>query len=572
MYLDVFTLSALVDEFLDVLVGGRVQDSLSVDEFGLGLEIYANHQRRYLYMSADSQTPRIHLVPDKLRRGLQQPTQLGLLFRRYVEGGIITHVSQPDWERIIHIDVQGQEGDVTIIVEPMERRSNLLLVQDSTGQIMDCIRRVGAGENRYRVSLPGHEYVPPPPQTGKLSPFGLTLESLIGLFDQNQDARRKTHQVLTSRLLGFSPLLAKEVVYRAGGLIDQKADDADPEKLLAALKDVVAPLQRREWQPGIAENERGVEAYSVYPLTSIDGWQRVESVSEAMTRFYNAPVGEDAYNAAKVPVREAIHDAIGKVRGKLESLQRSMTDESERETLRQSGELILAYQYGIGRGPTELRAQYDLDAPELVIALDPALTPLENAQRYFDKYNRAKRALDDVPGLIRDTENELQFLAQLDTDLELAGNWLEIDEVQQALQARGYWKGKPRARMGGSGKSAPLRFVTKDGFVIWVGRNSRQNEIVTFDKGGPQDLWLHARGAAGAHVIVKFDGRQIPERVIEAAAGLAAYYSAGRGESSVIVDVTPRRYVRKIKGGAAGMVTYRNEETRTVAPRGELGI
>lgn len=576
MYLDAFTLSALVDEFLDVLVGGRVQDSLSVDEFGLGLEIYANHQRRYLYMSADPQTPRIHLVPDKLRRGLQQPTQLGLLFRRHVEGGIITHVSQPEWERIIHIDVQGQEGDVTIIVEPMERRSNLLLVQGSaglsTGTIMDCIRRVGADENRYRVSLPGHEYVPPPPQTGKLSPFGLSLESLIGLFDQNQDAKRKTHQVLTSRLLGFSPLLAKEVVYRASGGIDQKAVAADPDKLLAALRETIAPLQRREWQPGVAENERGVEAYSVYPLTSIDGWQRVELVSEAMTRFYNAPVGEDAYNAAKVPVRDAIHDAMGKVSGKLDSLQRSMTDETERDTLRQSGELILAYQYGIETGQSELRAQYDLDAPELVIALDPAQTPLENAQRYFDKYNRAKRALDDVPGLIRETENELQFLAQLETDLELAGNWLEIDEVQQALQARGYWKGKPRARMGGSGKSAPLRFVTKDGFVIWVGRNSRQNEIVTFDKGGPQDLWLHARGAAGSHVIVKFDGRQIPEKVIEAAAALAAYYSAGRGETSIIVDVTPRRYVRKIKGGAAGMVTYRNEETRTVTPRAEVDI
>ncbi|MFN8448496.1 MAG: NFACT RNA binding domain-containing protein [Anaerolineae bacterium] len=568
MYLDVFTLSALVDEFLDTLVGGRVQDSLSVDEFGLGLEIYASHRRHYLYMSADPQTPRIHFVPDKLRRGLQTPTQLGLLFRRYVEGGMIAHVSQPDWERIVHIDIQGQEGDVTIIVEPMERRSNLLLVHD--GKILDCIRRVGADENRYRVSLPGHDYVAPPPQTGKLSPFGLTLESLIGLFDQNQDAKRKTHQVLTSRLLGVSPLLAKEIVYRASGSTEQKADDYDPDALLAALCEVVAPLQRREWQPGVAENERGIEAYSVYPLESIDGWRRVESVSEALTRYYDTPVGEDAYNAAKVPVREAIRDAMGKVRGKLESLQRSMTDESERETLRQSGELILAYQYGIGKGQTELRAQYDPDAPELVIALDSAVSPLENAQRYFDKYNRAKRALDDVPGLIRETENELQFLAQLETDLELAGNWLEIDEVQQALQARGYWKGKPRARMGGSGKSAPLRFVSRDGFVIWVGRNSRQNEIVTFEKGGPQDLWLHARGAAGAHVIVKFDGRQIPERVIEAAAALAAYYSAGRGESSVIVDVTPRRYVRKIKGGAAGMVTYRNEETRTVEPRSDL--
>ena len=566
MYLDALTLSALVDEFMDVLVGGRVQDSLSVDETGLGLEIYGAHQRRYLYMSADTQTPRIQIVPEKLRRGMQTPSQLGLLFRRNIEGGLITHVSQPDWERILHIDVESEQGEFTIIVEPMERRSNILLVQD--GMILDCMRRVGPDENRYRVSLPNHPYVPPPPQLGKLNPFALTLESVMGMFAQNDDPKRKTHQVLTSRVLGMSPLLAKEIVYRMTQAIDQKADSADAEKLLATIQAVIAPMQRREWQPGVAQNERGIQAYSVYPLESLDGWHRVGSVSEAMTLFYSAPVGEDAYNAAKVPVHEAIREAANKLRTKLASLQRSMTDESERESLKQSGELILAYQYTIQPKQTELRAQYEMDAPELVITLDPTMTALENAQRYFQKYNKAKGALEDVPRLIRETENELNFLTQLTTDLELAANWPEIDEVQQTLQARGYWKGKATGRI--AAKSAPLRVVSRDGFVVWVGRNSRQNEIVTFDKGGPQDLWLHAHGVAGAHVIIKVDGRQIPDKVLEGAAALAAYYSASRSESRVIVDATYRRYVRKIKGGAAGMVTYKNEQTQTVVPSGSM--
>jgi predicted ribosome quality control (RQC) complex YloA/Tae2 family protein len=567
MYLDVFTISALVDEFLDVLVGGRVQDSIDVDETGIGLEIYAQHQRRYLYMSADHQRPRVHLVPEKLRRGLVKPTQLGLLFRRKVEGGFISHVSQPEWERILHLDVEGPEGQVTIIVEPMERRSNLLLVQD--GIILDSLRRVGPDENRYRVSLPNHEYVPPPPQTGKLNPLWLTLEDLIGIFVQNEDPKRKTQQLLTARLLGFSPLVAREVLHRAGASPNQKAANADPERLLSAIKALVEPLARREWQSGVAENERGIEAFSVYPLESISGWRRTDSLSEALTLFYNAPVGADAYKAAKEPVREAVHEAQAKVGARLASLQKSMTDESERETLRQSGELILAYQYAIQKGQTELRAQYDADAPELVIALDPADTPLENAQRYFDRYNRAKRALEDVPSLIESTQAELAYLTQLETDLELATNWPEIDEVQQTLQSHGYWRGKPAQRIAGGGKSAPLRVVSADGFVIWVGRNSRQNEMVTFDKGSPNDLWLHARDVPGAHVIIKTDGRTPPESVIEQAAALAAYYSAKQGDSKVIVDVTERRYVRKIKGGGPGMVTYRNEETRTVAPHGE---
>jgi predicted ribosome quality control (RQC) complex YloA/Tae2 family protein len=160
----------------------------------------------------------------------------------------------------------------------------------------------------------------------------------------------------------------------------------------------------------------------------------------------------------------------------------------------------------------------------------------------------------------------------LDTDLELATNWPEIDEVQQALQAKGHWRGNPAKRIGGSGKSAPLRVVTEDNFVIWAGRNSRQNEAVTFDKGRDQDLWLHARDVPGAHVIVKYDGRQIPDSIIEQAASLAAYYSANRGESRAPVDVTRCKYVKKIKGAGPGMVTYRNEATRLVAPRSEEEI
>lgn len=566
MYLDVFTLSSLVDEFMDVLVGGRVQDSIDVDHTGIGLEIYAHHHRRYLYLSADQQTPRVHLVEDKLRRGITKPTQLGLLFRRFVEGGSLLHISQPPWERIIQIDVEGPEGEVTIIVEPMERRSNILLVQN--GIILDCMRRVGPEENRYRLSLPNHEYMLPPPQVGKHDPFTFTPEDMYGIFEQNDDPKRKTQQLLTSRILGVSPLLAKEVIYRAGGEVNQKASEADSDTLLDVLREIVTPLGRREWQPGTVETDEGIEAFSVYPLKSIPGWRQVETVSEALSLYYGAPTGEDAYNAAKEPVQMAIRDTQAKLRAKLASLERSMTDDSERETLRQSGELILAYQYALTLGQTELRAQYDFDQPELVIAIDPKLSPLENAQHYFERYNKAKRALDDVPDLIEDTRNELNYLSQLEMDLQLASNWPEIDEVQQVLQAKGYWKGKRAGKIGG-GKSAPLRIATKDGFIIWVGRNSRQNEIVTFDKGGGQDLWLHAHDVPGAHVVIRFDGREIPSAIVEKAAAVAAYYSAHRSEGKAIVDVTHCRYVKKIKGAGPGMVTYRNETTLTVVPRSE---
>ncbi len=565
MNLDVFTLSALTDEFRALLVGGRIQDSIDVDETGLGLEIYAQHQRRYLYMSADPMTPRVHLIAEKLRRGLPQPKPIGLLFRRYVEGGILADVQQPDWERILHLMVQGPEGDVTIIVEPMERRSNVLLVKDGT--ILDSIRRVGPQDNRVRVSLPAHEYVPPPPQTGKLDPSDLTLDDLYGILDQNTDSKLQMQRLLSRRLLGMSSLLAREIVFRASGSISQKAVDSDAETLLDALHQVIEPLLARQWQPGIAENENGIEAFSVYPLESIAGWRPVETVSEAMASYYGAILGEGAYEAAKGPVRAAIVEAQAKLSAKLASLQRSLTDESERDTLRQSGELILAYQYTITSGQTELRAQYDPEGPELVIPLDPTLKPVENAQRYFSRYDKAKRALDDVPELIEQTQTELNYLAALAHDVDNAASWPDIDEVQQALQAQGYWRGKRAGRIGG-GQRGPERYTTGDGFVLWIGHNSRQNESVTFDKGGGADLWLHARDVPGAHVVIKFDGRPIPEPVIERAAEIAAFFSPRRDESRVLVDVTQCKYVKKIKGAGPGMVTYRNETTRTVKPKG----
>lgn len=567
MYLDAFTISALVDEFLDTLVGGRVQDSLAVDQTGIGLEIYTNHRRQYLYLSADHLTPRVHLVPDKLRRGLTTPPLMVLLFRRYVEGGEITHISQPPWERILQFDVEGAEGLVSIIIEPMERRSNILLVQNGT--IIDCMRRVGPDENRYRLSLPNHAYVPPPPQTGKHDPFTLTLADMVGIFEQNDDPKRKSQQVLSSRLLGISPLLAKEIIYRAGEDPNQKAADADPEGLLEPLQTLMQPLSKRRWQPGVVETDQGVEAYSVYPVKSLPGWHPVESANTALNAFYGAPVGEDAYNAAKIPVRDALHEAQTKVRAKLTSLERSLTDDAEREILRHSGELILAYQYTIAKKQTELRAQYHPDQPELVIALDPTLSPLENAQQYFTRYNKAKRALEDVPTLVDETRAELDYLVQLETDLALASNWSEIDEVQQVLQASGYWRGKTVKRMGGSGQSAPLKLVNKDGYVLWVGRNSRQNETVTFKHGGGEDFWLHAHGVPGSHVVIRFDGRRIPDKLVDQAAAIAAYYSASRGEGKVLVDVTHCKYVRKIKGAGPGMVTYRNEQPRTVVPQSE---
>ena len=565
MGLDTFTISALVDELMDTVVGGRIQDVIDVDVMGIGLEIYAHQKRHYLYLSAETLQPRANLTDAKLRRGVTKPTQLGLLFRRYIEGGVVTHVSQPPWERLLEIEVESHEGKYRIIAEMMPRRANVLLVRD--GVILDCLNRVGPEDNRYRLSLPNHDYVPPPPIRGQIDPSRMSAEDLDDLLRSIEKPTQQARRVLPGRILGMSPLLAKELVFRATGDLTTPVSDVECAALYDAFREVMTPLLLRQWQPGVGRLEGAPVDFSAFRLTHLD-WQQCDSISEAITAFFGSITGIEAYSEAKKPVEAAIKEAKSKLRAKLKSLREGLRDRSELESLRQSGELILAYQYALADGQAELRAQYEMDGPELVIRIDRERSPLENAQDYFRKYEKAKSALGAVPALIGETELELKFVDQLENDLKGAANWTEIDDVIQILQSRGHWLGAPRARIGG-GRQGPLRIVSRDGYVIWIGRNSGQNEQVTFKRANAQDIWLHARDVPGAHVVIRNDGRRIKDELIAEAAAVAAYYSARRDDTRVQVDFTRVKYVKAIRGAGPGMVRYRNESSIVVRPQDE---
>ena len=566
MNLDTFTISALADELNSAIVGGRVQDVIDVDAMGIGLEIYARRRRHYLYLSADATNPRLHLVDTKLRRGLDKPTQLGLLLRRCIEGGLVSQVVQPAWERILEIHIEGADGPYRLIAELMPRRANVLLLRD--GMILDCLNRVGPQENRYRLSLPNHAYTPPPPIRGQLDPSALSEADFIAMLGDAEKESTQTRRLLPGRILGMSPLLAREIVFRATGDPQTPALDADGALLYAAFREVVTPLLHRRWRPGIGSLQGVPEAVSVYPLTHLE-WRESDTVSAALQGYFGAIAGVDAYMEAKKPVKAAIDDTRAKLRAKINSLRAGLRDEEEFQRLKQSGELILAYQYGLSAGQRELRAQYDPEGPELLVKLDPDRSPLENAQDYFRCYEKAKSAADAVPALIDSARIELDFVDQLETDLQAAANWPEIDDVIQVLSARGHWPGARPKRIGGGGRPGPMRVVSRDGYVIWVGRNSRQNEQVTFRTANAQDIWLHARDVPGAHVIIRNDGRRISQALILEAAAVAAWYSKRRNDANVHVDYTRVKYVKAIKGAGPGMATYRNETSLIVQPRDE---
>lgn len=558
MTIDTFGTAALADTFSHHLRGGKVQDTVELDRETFGFEIYANRQRQYLLLSANNQSPRALIAVDKLRRGVQRPSTLGLLLRTRIEGMRLVDVHQPPWERILVFTFEDPERRFQLIIELMPRRANLILVEDEL--ILDCARRVGPQDNRYRIILPKHRYLPPPPIEGKMEPGQVTPHAIERLLRQHEDD--KAWSALVKGILGFSPLLSKEIVYRAYQKIHLKASAANPFNLHAAFESFVPRLLQHDWQPGIVLDDMQMpKTVAVFEVTH-QPFESTDTISGALNRLYGEMKGESAYEAARQPIRKQIDDARSRVRGKLASLEREMADESEIEHLRMSGELLLAYQYTLQEGQTSLEAQYDPEGDPLTVSLNPELTPLENAQRYFERYDKKKRAFEQLPGRIEATRHELAYLDQLEADLDLAANWNDIGEVQSYLQKNGYWQGKKYAQPKG-GKSAPLKVTTDAGYVIFVGRNSRQNAEL-LDRSEPFDLWLHARDVPGSHVIIKTNAKPVPEGVLLQAASYAAYYSKLRNDGKVLVQVAEARHVNKMKGGQPGQVTIRQERDGVV--------
>ncbi len=563
MYFDALTMAAVADELRTQILGGRVQQVLLPNDLSIGMEVYAHGERRYLLASAHPEHARLHLAGEKLRRGVEKTTPLLLLLRKYVRGGRIAAIEQPPFERALHIAVQHPEGDTTLIVEVMGRYSNIVLVAEE-GLILECVKRVGPEMSRYRTILPQQVYVPPPPQS-KLDPTDVTelrlRDILSGAFPESPIWR-----ALVAGVRGVSPLMAREAVYRTTGEAEAAVSQVTRiTPMLDVFQEMLMPVWEHRWQPCIVRRDEGLVAFAPYPLTQYGDWEEMESISQAVEAYYGQRAGEGAYAVAKRRVREVVVEARERVRRRQEALERARVSQAQVEELRLKGEMILAYAHRVEPGQRELTAPVGPDEPPLLIELDPTISPVENAQYYFGRYKKAKSAAGEIPALLQQAELEMRYLDQLETDLDLAANRPEIREVEASLVKAGYIREKRRRRK--VKPSEPLAVTSEDGLLILVGKNSRQNEEVTFRRAAPNDLWLHVRGAPGAHVIVKTGGQEVPETTLRQAAQLAAYYSKARGSTYVDVAYTERRHVRPTKGAVPGLVTYTQEKTIRVAPK-----
>jgi predicted ribosome quality control (RQC) complex YloA/Tae2 family protein len=569
MHFDALTLHAIADELDRIIRGGRVQLILRPDAHSLGMEIYANHQRHYLLLSAHPQASRVHLSEQKLRRGMEKDTPLLLLLKKYVRGAILDAVELPvAYERILALRFEHPEhGSTRFMVEPMGRLSNLILL-DAGGRILDALKRIPPGENAQRVLLPKRVYEFPPAQNN-LPPLDDGSPDYYDRLGRLLAAGGRLWRALVDGVEGISPTLAREIAWRVTGDANGDTEPGQTVALAAALQELWQLPQTGEWTPGLAlDEEEGVTGFAPYELHFADEFLPAESISAAVAAFYGAAERDaagssDAYAGMRNGVAALIQQAEERVRRQLTALAADEPEAGDPAHLRTQAEWLLALSSQVQRGQRELMVP--LGDETLTIRLSESETPVEQAERMFDRAAKLERAAVYIPERRALLQTDLAYLDQLQSDLALAQNQPEIASVREALREAGYLRQRPgRQQKIAPDRSRPLRYLSTDGFAILVGRNARQNEIVTFDEAGPEDLWLHVRDAPGSHVVIRSGGQAVGEETMRAAAQLAAYYSRLRNEKGVAVAATRRRFVTRAPGGRPGLVHMRNEETLLV--------
>jgi predicted ribosome quality control (RQC) complex YloA/Tae2 family protein len=566
MFLDALTAAALAAELGQQLGGARVQGVLQPDRLTAALELYAG-DRHYLTLSADPAHEGVGLSDTRARRGEGAPSPLTLALRAHLVGARLRAVVHPPFERMLRLTL---ESDATwhIVAELTGRLANLVLL-DAHETVVAAAHPVTTAMTRVRVVLPGKPYEAPP-APAKRAPDAVADADLVAWRDASPHA--PAWRVLVDHVRGVSPLAAREIACRATGMPDARADAADPGALHNALLGLFAPTVSGAWAPCIVTTgEAGVVAYAPYALThrgrAGDGEEVVPmpSTLAALSAFLDARVGRDPYRAARDAAGARLSVARDRLARRAAALAREVDRTDEIEQLRIFGDLILTWQRHIGRGAAVFTPPPE-SGTQAPIPLDPALGAVANAQAYYRRYQRKRRAAAETPVRLARVEAALATVDQLATDLALAEDRGGIDAVGEALVAQGLAGDVAR----GPRRSPPARgleIVSSDGLTILVGRSSAQNEQVTFHRAARGDVWLHARGVPGGHVIVKSAGRPVPERSLREAAALAAWFSRARGDATVSVDATDVARVRRLPGGGPGMVTYDRETTLTVAPR-----
>ncbi len=581
MSLDALALRALSEELDDTLADGRIDKIQQVDNQSILLTIRARGKNQRLFLSAHPQSAHLSLISQS-KTTLPQPPLFCMVLRKYLENAKILSVKQVAYERIIQITAQGYDelGELStkvLIGEFMGKHSNIILVNPQTGIILDAIRRLGVEDNRYRQILPGLNYVSPPPQE-KTAIEDLAYEEFLEWFAA--DGEMRLEKVLLKHLAGFGPQSVRELLYRAeidGEASSQFFGEYEYLKIwqeILAFKDIIL---NHHWQPTLVKDDHKPFAFAPFELKQFADKEQKSypNMSLLLEDFIGTKERADIIKQKRTELKHILQRETERCERKI-ALQRETIDEAEHAAVyKRYGELITANLYQLKQGEkAQVIDYYDENQPTIEIPLKAHLSPSENAQNYFKRYNKAKIGAQKAREQLELSQEELAYLESISASIDNAQSLEDFADIRSELESAGYVKAHFHKKTKGA-KNEPTRQISKiekDGYEILIGKNNMQNDYLTLKIARITDTWLHAKDMPGSHVIIRppKPGENIPKHILDLAANFAAYFSKGRSSSLVPIDYTLRKYVRKPNGAKPGMVIYDNQKTIYITPDEEI--
>ena len=585
MSFDSLALHLVTDELRQTILNGTIRHIEQLNSHSIVLKISQSTKTHFLLISTHSIHARAHLI-QRPPKG-QSRSHFADFLIKHIMRGQITAIEQIGLDRIVKFTI-APTADVLevspklIIAELMGKYSNIILVDEAGGNILESIKHIDETMSRYREVLPGLTYTPPP-QQDKWHPLKLDKDTFISIIGNREVGWR----FLFNQIDGLSPTLAKEIIARAG-------DRPTPADLWEAYQQIVSCFEFSRSRPQVLiegansveqlEPEEGatyhtklessdkVVAVSALKLAQFPNTESrsFQTMSEALSAYYDAVIRDEAMQSERNALRQVLDKMTAALGRKQVSLRHDLENAEQAEDYRIKGELLTANLHQVERGQTVIEVQnyYSPDLSVLPIELDPQLNPSENAQQYFKQYTKAKRGVSVIHRLIADNEAEQEALQAYISEVGEAKGLKELRTIRAEFVKKGWIKETKRQSKQSESAGAFRKYTSSDGFQIYVGRNSKENDLLLRRIASSRDMWLHAKQIHGSHVIIRNPENKpgIPMPTLLKAAQIAAFFSKAQHASYVPVDYTWFRYVVKPKGTASGFVTYTHEKTLYVEP------
>lgn len=578
MSFDGFVTRCVTDELRSKLLNGKIDKVYQPEKDEIILSVRTRSGNYKLLLSASASNPRIHLT-EVQRENPMTPPMLCMLMRKHLAGAVIIDIKQNGFDRVVRIDAETRNelGDLctrSVIIEIMGRHSNIILVDDS-GRIMDSAKHIDFTVSAVRQVLPGMTYELPPAQDKTAADSLKATELMEALAAQPEDTLMD--KFLLSEIMGMSPLLAREIVYRFSGNTKMMKCEVDCAAFVVHTVDFLKNICGGIYEPSlvIEPSEKKPVAFSCVRLSQYEGAYKIEeydSISEVIDSFFEIRSRREHMNRRSAALLKLIHNNIERCQKKIVMHKEHIRSAQDRDKYKMYGDLLTANLYRIKYGDKSVMVQnyYNESGEMIEIPLKADISPSQNAQRFYKRYNKAKTTEKFASEQLEIAENEKYYLECVADALENADTPVELDEIRQELMTEGYIAKQNNAKKKQQKKSEPIKIISVDGYEILIGRNNRQNDELTLKSAYSTDLWFHTKEIPGSHTIIRTRGTgEAPETTMMQAAKLAAYYSKARNSSKVPVDYTLIKNVKKPNGAKPGMVIYDRYNTVYVTPSEE---